>query len=61
MISSLGRCEESPFSLDEMKQEMIAIAAAMAGKDVAASIDTSVQDELIEETLKEMGEQTWLS
>ena len=44
-----------------MKQEMIAIASAMAGKIVAASIDTSVQDELIEETLKEMGEQTWLS
>lgn len=46
---------------DDMKQEMIAIASAMAGKVVAASIDTSVQDELIEETLKEMGEQTWLS
>ena len=48
-------------ALDDMKQEMIAIASAMAGKVVAASIDTSVQDELIEETLKEMGEQTWLS
>ena len=46
---------------NDMKQEMIAIASAMAGKVVAASIDTSVQDELIEETLKEMGEQTWLS
>jgi len=48
-------------ALDDMKQEMISIASAMAGKVVAASIDTSVQDELIEETLKEMGEQTWLS
>ena len=48
-------------ALDDMKQEMIAIASAMAGKVVAASIDTSVQDELIEETLKEIGEQTWLS
>ena len=44
-------------ALDDMKQEMISIASAMAGKVVAASIDTSVQDELIEETLKEMGEQ----
>ena len=32
-------------ALDDMKQEMIAIASAMAGKVVAASIDTSVQDE----------------
>ena len=48
-------------ALDDMKQEMISIASAMACKVVAASIDTSVQDELIEETLKEMGEQTWLS
>ena len=46
---------------DEMKQEMISIAQVMAGKVVAASIDTSVQDSLIDETLKEMGEQTWLS
>ena len=44
-----------------MKQEMISIASMMAGKVVAASIDTSVQDSLIDETLKEMGEQTWLS
>ena len=52
---------EIELELDDMKQEMISIASAMAGKVVAASIDTSVQDELIEETLKEMGEQTWLS
>ena len=31
------------------------------GKVVAASIDTQVQDQLISETLKEMGENTWLS
>ena len=28
---------------------------------VSASIDTNVQESLIEETLKEMGEGTWLS
>ena len=33
----------------------------MAGKVVAASIDTTVSDALIEETLKEMGESTWQS
>ncbi len=48
-------------ALDEMKQEVVSIASLMAGKVVAASIDTKVQDALIEETLKEMGEDTWQS
>lgn len=47
--------------LDEMKQEMISIASMMAGKVVAASIDTTIQDTLVEETLKEIGESTWQS
>ena len=46
---------------DEMKKEMVAIASAMAGKVVAASIDTTIQDSLIDETIKEMGDKTWLS
>ena len=45
--------------MDEMKQEMIEIASMMAGKVVAASIDTTIQDALVEETLKEMGDTTW--
>lgn len=44
---------------DDMKKEMIALASAMAGKVVSKSMDTSVQDSLIEETLKEMSEETW--
>ena len=47
--------------MDEMKQEMIEIASMMAGKVVAASIDTTIQDALVEETLKEMGDTTWQS
>lgn len=47
--------------MDEAKQEMISIASLMAGKVVSASIDTSVQDALVEETLKEIGENTWQS
>lgn len=46
---------------DDVKKEMIAIASMMAGKVVSASIDTTVQDRLLDETLKEMGEDTWLS
>lgn len=46
---------------DDVKKEIVAVASMMAGKIVAASIDTSVSDGLIDETLKEMGENTWLS
>ncbi len=46
---------------DEVKKEIISVASVMAGKVVAASIDTSVQNQLIDETLKEMGEKTWLN
>ncbi len=46
---------------DEVKKEIISVASVMAGKVVAASIDTTIQDQLIDETLKEMGESTWLS
>lgn len=47
--------------VDEVKQEMITIASLIAGKVVANAIDTKVQDTLIEETIKEMGDNTWLS
>ena len=46
-------------ALDEMKQEVIGIASMMAQKVVSASIDTTIQDTLVEETLKEMGDSTW--
>ena len=44
---------------DEIKQEIVSVASVMAGKLVGASIDTTRQNSLIEETLKEMGEDTW--
>lgn len=44
---------------DEMKQEMVAVAAVMAGKLVASSLDDAKQEQLIEEALKEMGDDTW--
>ena len=46
---------------DEMKQQMISVAAAMAQKVVSAQIDANVQSSLVEETLREMGDTTWLS
>lgn len=52
---------EKKQALDDMKQEMITIVSMMAEKIVTASIDTNVQESLIEDTLKEMGEGTWQS
>ena len=52
---------EKKHAMDDMKQEMIAVASLMAQKVVAASIDTKIQNTLVDETLKEMGESTWLS
>jgi F-type H+-transporting ATPase subunit b len=46
---------------DEVKQEMISVASLMTEKIVAASIDQEKQDALIEETLNEIGDDTWLS
>lgn len=44
---------------DEVKKEMISVASLMAGKVAAASMDEKAQSELIENTLKEMGDETW--
>lgn len=52
---------EKKHAMDDMKQEMIVIASMMAQKVVAASIDTQIQSTLVDETLREMGESTWLS
>lgn len=52
---------EKKRAVDEVKQEMVTIASMMAAKVVAASIDTTIQNSLVEETLKEMGDSTWQS
>lgn len=46
---------------DEVKQEMISVASLMSEKIVAASIDADKQNALIEQTLEEIGDDTWLS
>lgn len=47
--------------LDEVRQEMILVASMMAAKIVAANINAKIQDTLLEETLREMGDATWQS
>ncbi len=46
---------------DDVKREIIVVASLMAGKFVSASMDTAVQNQLIDETIKEMGDKTWLN
>ncbi|MDD3251564.1 MAG: F0F1 ATP synthase subunit B [Lachnospiraceae bacterium] len=52
---------EKKKAIDDLKQEVVDIAALMAKKVVGSSIDVTIQDALIDETLKEMGESTWQS
>ena len=44
---------------DEVKQQIISVAAVMASKFVAKAMDDQENDALIEQTLNEMGENTW--
>lgn len=50
---------EKKKAVDGMKQEMITIASMMAGKVVSASMNAQIQDELVNETLSEIGNETW--
>ncbi len=52
---------EKQKAADEVKKEMVVLASMMAGKVVSQNIDTAVQDSIIEETLRQMGESTWLN
>lgn len=52
---------EKQKAADDVKREMVVLASMMAGKIVKASLDTTVQESLINDTLKEIGENTWLS
>ena len=52
---------EKKKAMDDLKQEVVAIATMMAGKVVAATIDEKLSNQLIEDTLKEMGDDTWQS
>ncbi|MFI3213355.1 MAG: F0F1 ATP synthase subunit B [Eubacteriales bacterium] len=46
---------------DDVKKEMVTVAAMMAQKVVSTAMNVTVQEQLLDETLKEMGEHTWLS
>ena len=46
---------------EKFKKEIINVASAVAKKAVGNSIDVNVQERLVDETLKEIGEGTGLS
>ena len=46
---------------DEIKKEIITVASMVAGKAVSEKLDIEIQDSLIDDTLKEIGEKTWQS
>ena len=46
---------------DEVKQEIISVASLLSEKLVAASLDEEKQNALIEQTLREIGDDTWQS
>lgn len=52
---------EKKKALEDVKQEMISIAALMAEKAVAGKMDVTVQDALVNDALSEIGESTWQS
>lgn len=52
---------EKQKAADDVKKEMVVLASMMAGKVVSQNIDTTVQDQIINDTLNEMDKATWLN
>ncbi len=51
--------KEKKQAMEELKQETVSIAAVIAAKVIAASMDEKLANKLIENTLKEMSDQIW--
>jgi F-type H+-transporting ATPase subunit b len=52
---------EKDKAIDAVRNEIIEIAALLAAKAISEQINVSIQDKLINDTLKEMGKSTWQS
>ncbi|MBS4937367.1 MAG: F0F1 ATP synthase subunit B [Lachnospiraceae bacterium] len=50
---------EKKKAMDDMKQEIVGLAAIIAQKAITSSMNVDVQASLVDETLKEMGEGIW--
>ena len=52
---------EKEKAADQVKTEIITVAALMAGKAISDQLNIQIQEKLINDTLKEMGKSTWQS
>ena len=52
---------EKKKALDDIKTDVVNIASLMATKAVSSSLNVEIQEKLIDETLREMGDDTWQS
>lgn len=50
---------EKKKALEEVKQEMVSISAMMACKAISELLENGLQRELVEATVREIGEQSW--
>lgn len=46
---------------DDLKKEIVELASIMASKFVVSTIDEDTQNQLIEKTIQEMGDHSWLN
>lgn len=46
---------------DDIKREIIVVASLVAARVAPASVDIGVLNQLMDETLEEMGDETWLN
>ena len=51
--------QEKVHARDDLKNEMVDIAALLAEKAVLGKMSPEIQDDLVSETLQEIGEHTW--
>lgn len=51
--------QEKVHARDEMKNEMVSVAAALAEKAVKGAMTPEISDELIQDTLRQIGEEKW--
>ena len=57
MIAELE--QEKVHARDDLKNEMVDIAARLAEKAVSGNMTPEIQERLVDETLQEIGEHTW--
>ena len=52
---------QAELEMKKAQDEIITVASMVAGKAVSEKLDIEIQDSLIDDTLKEIGEKTWQS